>query len=372
MEIGFVSVWFARGQAYVTRALIRAVEPAHRTHLLARRGVVGHVPGRPAYLETTGEWAHDDVLAVGERLEAANLGDWVRSRKLDWVVFNEEGQWELVEAARQAGARTATYVTIDWVRREDVSKFSRFDLVVAPSARCAQELLPYVGSERLLQLGWGVDLGCFVPADRSGEPLVFLHNAGWGGSGYRKNTPAVVRAWQRAALRDARLILHTQRSWSSYPLLTRMRAGGIEVVEGTIPHPGLYDRADVLVQPSKMEGLGLPLVEGLAAGLAIVTTDAPVMNEWVEDGVCGRLVPVRKFARRGGAYVVDRLALVDERSLARILAELAADSRATRQLGLAARQRAVARHDWKVLGQLFCRTLEERLAPAGAESRSER
>ncbi len=332
MEIGFVSVWFARGQAYVTRALIQAVEPAHRTHLLARRGVVGHVPGRPAYLETTGEWTHDDVLAVGDRLEPAILADWVRSRKLDWVVFNEEGQWELVDAAREAGARTATYVTIDWVRREDLPRFSRFDLVVAPSTRCAQELAPHVRPDRLLLLGWGVDLECFTPADRAGEPLVFLHNAGWGGSSYRKNTPAVVRAWQRARLRDARLIVHTQRRWSSYPLLTRLRAGGVEVVEGTIPHPGLYDRADVLVQPSKMEGLGLPLVEGLASGLAIVTTDAP-----------------RKFARRGGAYVVDKLALVDESCLARILTDLAADPRATRQLGQAARQRALDRMPLELL-----------------------
>ena len=41
----------------------------------------------------------------------------------------------------------------------------------------------------------------------------------------------------------------------------------------------MYDDGDVCVQPSHWEGLGLQLIECQAAGLPLVTTDAPPMNE---------------------------------------------------------------------------------------------
>jgi glycosyltransferase involved in cell wall biosynthesis len=42
----------------------------------------------------------------------------------------------------------------------------------------------------------------------------------------------------------------------------------------------LYQQGDVCVQPSHWEGLGLALLECQAAGLPLVTTDAPPMNEY--------------------------------------------------------------------------------------------
>jgi glycosyltransferase involved in cell wall biosynthesis len=48
------------------------------------------------------------------------------------------------------------------------------------------------------------------------------------------------------------------------------------------PHDNrrLYDLGDVCVQPSHFEGLGLQLLECQAAGMPLVTTDAPPMNEY--------------------------------------------------------------------------------------------
>jgi glycosyltransferase involved in cell wall biosynthesis len=42
----------------------------------------------------------------------------------------------------------------------------------------------------------------------------------------------------------------------------------------------LYREGDICVQPSYWEGLGLPLLECQAAGLPLITTDAPPMNEY--------------------------------------------------------------------------------------------
>lgn len=53
-----------------------------------------------------------------------------------------------------------------------------------------------------------------------------------------------------------------------------------------------YDRADVVITPSYYEGLGLAAIEALSAGCALVATDAPGLNEVVEDGVNGLVVKV--------------------------------------------------------------------------------
>lgn len=56
--------------------------------------------------------------------------------------------------------------------------------------------------------------------------------------------------------------------------------------------PSVMKRIDVLVAPSHGEGFGLVLVEAMAAGTPVISTDTSAIPELVSDGVEGRLVPV--------------------------------------------------------------------------------
>lgn len=53
---------------------------------------------------------------------------------------------------------------------------------------------------------------------------------------------------------------------------------------------GLYAASDVYLQPSKAEGLGLPVLDAMAAKVPVVATDTGAMHELLEDGR-GFLVP---------------------------------------------------------------------------------
>jgi glycosyltransferase involved in cell wall biosynthesis len=56
---------------------------------------------------------------------------------------------------------------------------------------------------------------------------------------------------------------------------------------------GLYEQADIVCLPSYREGLPKSLVEAMAIGRPIITTDTPGCRECVVDGQNGYLVPVK-------------------------------------------------------------------------------
>jgi glycosyltransferase involved in cell wall biosynthesis len=54
----------------------------------------------------------------------------------------------------------------------------------------------------------------------------------------------------------------------------------------------LCAQADVLLLPSHSEGMAMAVIEGLAHGLAVVTTRVGAHEEAITDGVSGLFVPV--------------------------------------------------------------------------------
>ncbi len=97
----------------------------------------------------------------------------------------------------------------------------------------------------------------------------------------------------------------------------------------------LYRAADVFALPTLIEGHPLVLLEAMAAGLAVATTDAPGCRDLLEDGATGLLSPVG-----------------DDAALAAALLRLLASRELRARLGANA-QREVERYDWPRLGQRY-------------------
>jgi glycosyltransferase involved in cell wall biosynthesis len=103
---------------------------------------------------------------------------------------------------------------------------------------------------------------------------------------------------------------------------------------GFVPHDELgpyYERAAVVVAPSRREGYGVAAREAMAYGRPVVATAVGGLRDAVEDGVTGLLVPPGDFGALRAA--LERL-LGDAEARARLGA--AARERASRELGWAA------------------------------------
>lgn len=418
MRIGFVSVWYERGQAYVTWTLRKALEEAgHECYVLARPGTA---LGERAHILTTGIWNVPRLnVATHMWVDPDEFARWVREHHLDCVIFNEEYGWYLVRRCKELGVKTVTYLDYyepewakplgewrpreyvpgqGWVRLDGSAVFGWMDYRRANWREIVQDwgdLVPMrlydavlCSSHRSLDMvkdvcaahyiGWGVDTDLFHPPAET-PPYAFFHNAGWLGKNMRKNTPAAIRAFKRVMETHptASLFVHAQEPEPEYkPAEWRERTISIERLPAdcamtvmqapaerlryhaeTLPAPGLYHMGRVLLFPTKLEGLGLPLFEALACGMPVIATDAPPMNEYILPGQTGYLVPVAETVRRDDGIAIPET-LVDEAELVRAMGIFAISPDDVERMGRNARAYAEEHLRIADLGQRVSAVLE--------------
>ncbi len=296
LKVGFVSVWFERGQSYVTKVLRDVIAKEHETFVFARTGFVYDITdvtgGRPR-LETHGYWNIPHLTTFPHyKIPPEALTRWIHDNNLRMVLFNEEYDWNLVIAAKNTGIQVLTY--LDYYK-EDWKQYMRlYDAVLCSTKRTFHLVKDFCNAH---YIGWGVDTELFRPGKSEDKKYTFFHNAGWLGINYRKMTPSVITAFDAVSrfLTEATLFIHAQAELEKLPpeVINIVRNNPrITYHVETVPAPGLYHKGRILLFPSKLEGLGLPLLEGLACGLPAIATNAPPMNEFVRDGYNGLLVKV--------------------------------------------------------------------------------
>jgi len=227
--------------------------------------------------------------------------------------------------------------------------------IICPSEFTAREVgqLLDVPNQRLRVVPHGVGLPPVDPFDAQqfvesrgiSEPFVL-----WVGTQEeRKNVLGVLEAFARVrrVRSDVCLVLHGPQGWLGESVAAGIRKRGLAdavlVSEGGLTRrelAWLYTRAAVFVFPSIYEGFGLPVLEAMAAGAPVVTSDRAALPESAGDAAL--LVDPTNVDMIGDAV----LRLLDDEALR---GELIARGR-DRAVGFTWEN--TARRTWEIYGEL--------------------
>jgi glycosyltransferase involved in cell wall biosynthesis len=287
------------------------------------------------HVDTTLVTRRDDAARWSERSPSATLASIVpnaRAARLTyeaWVLgtshtARDVDLWHAPHYTMPRRGTTPTVVTIhdltfftnpEWHERTKVTFFRRaitfaaqharvLVSVSALSARLLEEILP--AHAPIVVAPLGVDLVHFQPLGdgdvdnfqrhslKVNVPYIFFV----GTVEPRKGLDVLLEAFSEIAREDdaVELWLAGQSGWGVGPFTTQLeehpfkeRIHRLGFVDEALL-PALYRQARVVAYPSRGEGVGMPVLEAMACGASVVTTEGTVMAEVAGDGA--RLVPI--------------------------------------------------------------------------------
>ncbi len=328
----------------------------HEVFIYARGGEL-HAKGDPAWDGPEVTWDAGSNRP-DTNVRWSQFAHWIRKHRLDLLFFNEQQYWPVVVFVRQQfNIPIGSYV--DYYTSLTVPFFGLYDFLVCNTRRHASVFNWHPQS---LYVPWGTDCDLFQPGSppRTPNPVVFFHSAGMNPS--RKGTEVALGAFTQTK-GNCRFLLHIQASLDKFPKIKRLSEADsrIDIVNEMVPPPGLYNRGDVYVYPTILEGIGLTIMEALASGLPVITTDSPPMNEFVTHGVNGWLATPSDYRGRwDGYYWAEAHCQVDE--VARILQKCVSNPATIADAKIQARHSAVASFNWKKNAAKLPEQLEQALA----------
>jgi 1,2-diacylglycerol 3-alpha-glucosyltransferase len=300
VRVGVSSYWFNRGQGVVGRQLRSALEElGHDTFVLARPTRDTNI--RPSFVDESGVWDQAGVtVASSYEIPQAEMLEWASENGIEAVLFDQNYQFEAIEALRASGVRTYGRFVWEHFTAEHVEPARRAFTSVYSVTRCEEARYRDLGLETP-RVPWGVHPELIREREQHEVGTVRLFFPG-GFMSKRKPLEPTLKAFRKAKGDELRLIVKAQveRGVDAVRAAAR-RDARIEVIAADLPtdeHLRLFSSADVCLAPSRWEGLGLHLFEATALGLPIVTNDNPPMNEVVEDGRNGLLVPGKRSRQR--------------------------------------------------------------------------
>jgi glycosyltransferase involved in cell wall biosynthesis len=237
----------------------------------------------------------------------------------------------------------------------------RARLVLTPSAATRDDVVRLLGIDpgRVRVIPHAAPRG-FDPPDPSAEsrePPYFLFV---GNLEPRKNLARALRAFGRIAplLPDHRFVIAGAPGWKYQDVLreaSRPELEGRVELRGYVPEeelPALYRGATAFVYPSLYEGFGMPVIEAMACGTPVLTSNVAALPELAE----------------GAALLVDPL---DEAALAEAMHALATDRALRQRLREAGPVRA-ARYSWERTCDLTLEAYREAAGKADVSARGQR
>lgn len=302
MKIGIVTSWFERGAAYVSRQFMEVLQKTDEVYIYVRGGEK-YAKGDPKWDLPNVYWGKRSkfIEYYASYIVKKDFVQWLKRRQIEVVLFNEQHYFAPVVWCKEIGIKTVAYV--DYYKEDTIPLFNVYDCLICNTKR---HQFAFRNHPNAQYLKWGTNISTYKPVADAHERITFFHSAGMGP--VRKGTDILIRSFKNCKRRhDALLLIHTQVSLPSvFPDLAKtieelQKEGSLEIVEKTIPAPGLYSKGDVYVYPSRLDGIGLTLMEAISSGLPCITVNNGPMNEFIEPSF-GSLVDIEYFYSRSDGY----------------------------------------------------------------------
>lgn len=218
---------------------------------------------------------------------------------LQGIIVFEDTEWALaaIRAAHAQGVRVVFIVLWEWLRFY-VPEMRLCDLMVCLHGM-AWKVTRKLGFRNTARLTWPLDLSPLPARHITGPARRFAHNVGLFEKDDRKSTLLTLEAFARVRRPEIELVVRVQNE-----LPVRVDDPRVQIESRHLEnHADLYRLGDVAVQPSKCEGLGFMLLEAIASGLPVLTTDYPPMNEFVRQRTMRASTRWGRFPAEQTSYV---------------------------------------------------------------------
>ena len=295
MNIGIVTVWDERGAGYVSK-IYRDYLSNYFNVFIYNRGYT-----KNNFINDKNVYNAKKVSSIKPMsINKNEFKTWIFKNDIEILIFNEQQSWEPILWCKEWKIKTVAY--IDYYTEETIKLHNAYDLVICNTKRHLEAFLCH---NNAIYLKWGTDLEMYKPNLKTNKIPVFFHSCGYSPS--RKGTEIVIKSFLNLNY-DFKLIIHTQIDLNSFfkshelNVERLLKEGKLEIINETIPAPGLYYLADYYLYPTKLEGIGLTLLESISSGLLPIIPDHPPMNEFVPLDFKFKVKVLRQYSRFDGYY----------------------------------------------------------------------
>lgn len=199
------------------------------------------------------------------------IREWFNQSKIDKLLLIETPfNWKIFDIAKEFGIDV--YALIHWECFDHRKEWHKAKRLIS-NTKYGVDYVKKLGFDNIEYIPYPVDVE-YLQFKQRIKVEKFLYVYGYGGVWDRKNLDAVLEVQQRLQFP---LLIKSQ-----VPL--NIKGERIEVrVKDIDDYRELYEEGDVLLYPTKFEGLGLEILEAMACGLPVITTDASPMNEFIRE-----------------------------------------------------------------------------------------
>lgn len=349
-NLAIVTTWFERGAAYVSKQLMSVLGAEYNIYIYARGGEK-YAKRDEKWDKAYVWWGKKTCFPIATYIDLKDFENFLKANEIDIVVFNEQLWYESAVFAKQKGLLVGSYV--DNYKEDGIELFSVYDFLICNTRR---HYGVFKWHPQVFYIPWGTDTELFQPTDYESKDknrVIFFHSCGMNPD--RKGTKFLISATKKLEEKDKlfKVIIHTQVDLERFlsskdinDLQSLIRRDTVKVINESVGAPGLYHLGDVYVYPTTLEGIGLTIVEAIASGLPTIVPDNPPMNEFVVDGINGKLVKISKLYSRYDGYYWPKCE-VDIDDLVEKMLYYIDNAHAFIQIKRQCREYALKHFDWK-------------------------